>query len=311
MSDLFNKNGTVSLPHHPLQRGNLSYDIKHTQLNSKQKQLFADSLEKNSNNFILARHLDEYIFASCRAVDVGDFYNTFGHGRNYEACVNANGDYFDYTEVTDMHPVKKIPRYKTFANRGFYRNHQSDRVENSIGFVFDSLINVVDKNLTIISCLIGVDKMKAPDLARTLTTFPEKQGVSMGCTIKHAICTNCQHSTEQGTRCDCLTKYLNRRHPSTRNLVAELVKGVDFFELSAVTNPAFAFSYILDVIKDWVPGKILRVAQDTPNRELFDLITIFGHIKRRLNGASYNEKLALNGKLDMVITEIGQYDVII
>jgi len=77
---------------------------------------------------------------------------------------------------------------------------------------------------------------------------------------------------------------------------------------SPVTNPAFAFSYVLDVIKDWVPGKVLRVAQETTNKELFDLINIFGHIKRQINSASYNEKLALNYKLDKVMAELECFD---
>jgi hypothetical protein len=284
------------------------FHIQPIELTKETRAKFAESIEKQSNNYILARHLDEFVFATARAVDVGDYYGKLGDP-NWEHCVNANGDYFDYTEVTDLHPKKKIPVYKTFVNRGFYRNHQSDKVENAIGLVFDSVFNTIGKNSHIISCLIGVDKHKAPDVARTLTTYPQSQGVSMGCTIRYSICTNCGHSTENMTKCNCLQNYFNRRHPTTKRLVAEMVKGVDFFELSAVTNPAFAFSYVLDVIKEWVPGTILRVASESKNQELLNMLEVFSAIKRRLKTADYVDKLILSAKLDTIIMELRDYGV--
>jgi hypothetical protein len=290
----------------------ISYNIKPVELKSSNRKLFADKLEQHAKKHILARHLDDYVFATARAVDVGDYFGVLNPNKKaWEHCVNANGDYFDYTEMVDTHPRKNIPRYKTFADRGFYRDHKSDKIENAIGFVFDSVLNTLDSGETIISCLIGVDKMKAPDVARTLTTYPEKQGVSMGCTITHSICTNCGHNTEDMTKCECLTRYHNRRHPRTKVLVAEMVKGVDFFELSGVTNPAFAFSYVLDVVKDWIPGKILRVANSNPNnKDLLSLVHLFGYINKKLSTASFEDKLYLNAKLDSIINELETYGVV-
>lgn len=287
-----------------------SFHIQPIELTSETKHKFSESIEKQANGFILARHLDEFVFATARSVDVGDYYGKLGTPA-WEHCVNANGDYFDYTEVTDLHPKKKVAVYKTFVNRGFYRNHQSDKVENAIGLVFDSVFNTVGKNNHIISCLIGVDKHKAPDVARTLATYPHSQGVSMGCTIRYSICTNCGHSTETMKKCDCLSHYANRRHPATKTLVAEMVKGVDFFELSAVTNPAFAFSYVLDVIKEWVPGTILRVASESKNQELVNMLEVFAAIKRRLVSADYVDKLILSAKLDTVIMDLRECGVVL
>ncbi|MEO0074547.1 MAG: hypothetical protein ABIK31_00350 [candidate division WOR-3 bacterium] len=286
-----------------------TYNVQSIVLDGKQRKKFADVIKENSPKYILASSVDDFIFFTARAVDVGDYYGVLGE-KSWEHCVNANGDYFDYTEVTDIHPVKRIPRYKTFANRGFFRNHESDRIENSIGFVFDSVLNVIDKNTIIISCLVGVDKQKAPDVARTLMTYPEKQGVSMGCSIQNSICTNCGHDTINNTKCGCLTKYHNRRHPDTGVLVAEMVKGVDFFELSGVTNPAFAFSYVLDIVRDWVPGTILRVAEKSPNdSKLRNLVSLFAYIRKRLGSADREEKLHLNSKLDEIIMELGKLGV--
>lgn len=285
-----------------------SFHIQPLELSGDTRHRFSESIEKNANSYILARHLDEFVFATARSVDVGDYYGKLGEP-NWEHCVNANGDYFDYTEMMDIHPKKKVAIYKTFVNRGFYRNHQSDKVENAIGLVFDSVFNTIDKNTRIISCLIGVDKHKAPDVARTLQTFPSSQGVSMGCTIKYSICTNCGHSTENMTKCDCLRHYANRRHPSSKRLVAEMVKGVDFFELSAVTNPAFAFSYVLDVIKEWVPGTVLRVASESKNSDLLGILEVFAAIKRRLKTADYVDKLILSAKLDTVVMDLRNYGV--
>lgn len=284
--------------------GNNFYEIKQVELTSTQRKKYSENLEDHASKHIIARNLNDFVFATARAVDVGDYYAQIGPKSSWEHCVNANGDYFDYTEIMDIHPVKKIPRYKTFANRGFYRNHQSDKIENAIGFVFDSVLNVVNKDNIIISCLIGVDKMKAADVARTLLTYPDKQGVSMGCTIKHSICTVCEHSTEDGTKCEHLTRYTNRRDPKTGILTAEMVKGVDFFELSGVTNPAFAFSYVLDVIKDWVPGTMLRVAQQTKNNQLVNLVHLFAYVNKRLVSSDASEKLVLNAKLDQIIYEL-------
>lgn len=283
---------------------NQYYDIRVHEVDAAEKRRFAASLEENAKKHIIARNLESFVFATARSVDVGDFYSTLGDS-SWEHCVNANGDYFDYTEVTEMHPIKRVPRYKTFANRGFYRNHQSDKIENAIGFVFDSVLNVLADKSIIISCLIGVDKEKAPDVARTLLTYPEKQGVSMGCTIQSSICTNCGHNTADGTKCSCLTKYHNRRHPQTKTLVAELVKGVDFFELSGVTNPAFAFSYVLDVVRDWIPGTLLRVAEANPHdRKLMDAVTLFAYIKKKLPTASIEDKVHLSSKLDGIIVDL-------
>ena len=283
---------------------NAFYDVKPFTLSKNQIKKYSEVVKEKSSSYILASNIEDFVFATARAVDVGDYFGVLGE-KSWEHCVNANGDYFDYSEVSEMHPIKKIPRYKTFANRGFYRNHQSDKIENSIGFVFDSVLNVIDPKTIIISCLIGVDKQKAPDVARTLTTYPEKQGVSMGCTIEYSLCTNCGHNTIDGSKCDCLSRYHNRRYPKTNVLVAELVKGVDFFELSGVTNPAFAFSYVLDVVKDWVPGKILKVAsQNSNNNKLMNAIHLFGYIRKRLSSADKSEKVYLNVKLDEIIEEL-------
>jgi hypothetical protein len=90
-----------------------------------------------------------------------------------------------------------------------------------------------------------------------------------------------------------------------------MVKGVDFFELSGVTNPAFAFSYVLDVVKDWVPGKILRVANSNPNnKDLLSLVHLFGYINKKLSTASFEDKLYLNAKLDSIINELETYGVV-
>lgn len=287
-----------------------AFDIQPLELTKDSRHKFSESIEKNANNYILARHLDEFVFATARSVDVGDYYGKLGDP-SWEHCVNANGDYFDYSEITDIHPKKKVAVYKTFVNRGFYRNHQSDKVENAIGLVFDSVFNVIDKDTRIISCLIGVDKAKAPDVARTLQTYPGSQGVSMGCTIKYSICTNCGHSTEDMTKCECLSRYSNKRHPKTRRLVAEMVKGVDFFELSAVTNPAFAFSYVLDVIKDWVPGTVLKVASESGDKNFVGLLEVFSAIQRRLKTASYADKLQMSAKLDDIILQLRDYGVVL
>lgn len=97
----------IKVPH---QR--ITYNVKPIELKNSNRKLFADKLEKHATKHILARHLNDYVFATARAVDVGDYFGGLNPQKKaLDHCVNVNGDFFVYTEIVDTHPLKNVPRY--------------------------------------------------------------------------------------------------------------------------------------------------------------------------------------------------------
>jgi hypothetical protein len=252
------------------------------ELTKRDKEVIAHSIESRNEDMILSRVVEDYTYGTTRALDYGDFHNTQKQGGLWEHAVNRNDDYFDVTELTAHDPVINLPRYLTFRTAGMYKNHESDRVENAVGLVFDAvLIDKVAKDMHV-TTLFGVDKHKAPQIARDLDKYPERVAVSMGCNIKFATCTSCgKDIRDPKDICACLA--YNRGGRRNGKKVAEFLREPSFFELSFVNVPAAVTAYVIDVLRAIVPGRLLKIASGE-------------------GGVSYNQLQVMASVYDMIKT---------
>ena len=278
------------------------YRIKHfKEFGKKDKDKIASLVEASSNTMIISKAADDYVYATTRAVDAGDYFNSCKKSGNWEHAVNKNNDYFDVTELDEIHPDKDINRYLTFRTAGMYKNHESDRIENSIGLVFDSVFLKDDYEDMHVTALFGVDKKKAPTIARDLDKYPKRVPVSMGCSITHSICTACGTDVLRETdMCECLKYSRGRRRNGKK--VAELLKGVDFFELSVVSSPAAPKAYVIDAISSLIPGRLLKVAVENNEYNTLELMkNVYGMIE---SATSIEEKHRLNFQFDKLLNKL-------
>jgi len=268
---------------------------------SKDKEKIAALIDSTHNAMIISKVVEDYTYATTRALDAGDYFNAQKKSGLWEHAVNKNSDYFDITELDEIHPEKKLARYLTFRTAGMYKNHESDKIENSIGLVFDSVFIKDPYEDMHVTALFGIDKKKAPLIARDLEKYPTRVPVSMGCSITHSMCTACgKEIFKEADICECLRYSRGRRRNSKK--VAELLRGVDFFELSVVSSPAAPKAYVIDAVSSIVPGRLLKVAQEAGEVTSLDLIrTIYDMIKQ---AKTVEEKNRLSTAFDQLIYKL-------
>jgi hypothetical protein len=274
------------------------------EFNSKDKEKIASLIDYKKDEMILSRAVEDYIYATTRALDAGDYFNTAQKSGLWEQAVNRNHDYFDMTELDEIHPDKKIARYLTFRTAGMYKNHESDKIENSIGLVFDSVFIKEPYDDMHVTTLFGIDTIKAPNITRDLVKYPTRVPVSMGCSITHSMCTSCGKNVfTEADICECL-KYARGRRKNGRK-VAELLRGVDFFELSVVSSPAAPKAYVIDAVSDLIPGRLLKVAGDSNNYNILEIMSgIYDMIKM---ASTPEEKRRLSLHLDNAISKLESF----
>lgn len=269
------------------------------ELTNRDKEIIASAIDSRSNDMILSQIVEDYVYGTTRALDYGDYFNTQKKGGYWEHAINRNDDYFDITELTSLDPHFNIPRYLTFRTAGMYKNHESDKVENSIGLVFDAVLIDKDYKDMHVTTLFGIDKKKAPSIARDLEKNATRVAVSMGCNIAYATCTACGKDikTEKDI-CSCLA--YNRGSRKNGKKVAEFLRSPSFFELSVVNVPAAVKAYVIDVLKSIVPGRLLKIAsaEGTTYNNLQVMATVYDMIKQ---AKTPQEKARLASKLDELI----------
>jgi len=285
---------------------NSSTVVSFVNFNSKTKEKIASNIKTKSSQLLLSPIVEDYIYGTTRALDAGDYYAKYGSGL-WEHAINKNGDYFDITELEDIDTDLNLPRYLTYRKAHVYQNHDTRNLESAIGVVFDAVL-IKDKYDDMhVTTLFGVDKKKAPNVARMLETYPNRVPVSMGCSIKYSICTSCGHVVNSPTNlCDCLRYNRGGRVKGKR--VAELLKGVSFYDLSIVTTPACPTAYVVDAVSKIVPGQILKVAaQTSEGQELLSLVNSLYHLIR--NASTLEHKKDLNYKFDILLETLKNLSV--
>jgi len=232
------------------------------------KEKIAANISTRFEDAFLSPIVEDYVYATTRAVDFGDYFGKQNKKAAFEWAINKNADYFDYSElIEDYLPEDNKPRYASFNKAHMYMNHQSQHIENSIGLVFDSYPVMDDYEDQHITVLFAIDKKREPRIARQLETYPTRVPVSMGCSIKYSICTACGFEVRNANQlCDCLQYSRGQRRNGKK--VAELLRGVNFYELSVVNTPACHTAFVIDAVSEIVPGRLLKVAATPEGQEI-------------------------------------------
>lgn len=270
------------------------------EFSSKDKEKIAYLIETQKDHMIISKAVEDYIYATTRALDVGDYFGTINKTALWEHAVNKNSDYFDITELEEINPDKNIQRFSSFRTAAMYKNHESDKIENSIGLVFDSILLKKPYEDMHVTALFGIDSKKAPNISRDLIKYPNRVAVSMGCSISHSICTACgKEILKEADICECLKYHRGRRRNGHR--VAELLKGVDFFELSIVTSPAAIKAYVIDAVSELIPGRLLKVANSNASYAKEISAVVYNMIDK---ASSVQEKRRISDQFDRVIANL-------
>lgn len=141
---------------------------------------------------------------------------------------NNNGDYFSEEELRNA--------YKTFEGRGVFVNHESDNVEAARGKILSADLIDIESNDVHVVLALAIDQKAFPQLVHAI-----KKGyvtdVSMGATVKYSLCSICQNkATNEREYCEHVRYFKGSTYQGKP--VYEDNRGVEFFEISAVTNGA-------------------------------------------------------------------------
>jgi len=280
------------------------------EFNRKDKDKIAETIERKTATTFLSPIVEDYIYYTNRALDYGDFDNWLPKGHNkkgkWEKATNKNADLFTASEINDMIEDENIKRYETFRKALLYENHKSSDPSLSIGVIFDvyDISKVEDEDELHLTLLSGLDTKRAPSIARSLKSYPERVATSMGCKIKQSYCTVCgQVVKTDADLCTHLRYHRNARVKGRK--AAEVLQGMVFVEDSIVTTPACNSAYVLDAVKDLAgifkgEPRLLRVASSSikGNEIAYIMANIYGRIK---NASTINEKKRLSNWLDLLI----------
>ena len=278
------------------------------EFNKTDKDRIASIVETKYKEHVLSPIVESYVYASSRAVDYGDRFGTIHPDALWEDKINKNLDYFDVTVMDEIHPTRKIPRWATFRGCGMYLDHQSQHAENSVGFIFDAF-DVRDKYDDMhVTLLFGIDKTKAPKVARSLETYPEKVGTSMGCSITGASCTVCGApiNASKTDNCDHIKYMRGGRVGGVK--VAEFLHGVEFFEDSIVSVPACSTAYVLDAVSKIIPGRLLKIAASSDSNIVTAQImtSLYASIK---SAKTPQERSRLMDQMDTLLSKLRSMEV--
>ena len=187
-------------------------------ISSKDIEILDGDMIKTASEFLFPTghtYDPDYLYLRVRGISAGEYWGP-----------NKNADYFPEKEL--------IATYKTFLTAHTFKNHENKKAENAIGDVIDASWN--DK-MKYVDLIIRIDRKLAPQIVRSF----EKgimTDVSMGCKIKHSICSICGNVAQ--TRAQYCTHILNEKHkvyPDGRRTY-EINISPNFHDISAVLNGA-------------------------------------------------------------------------
>ncbi|MDZ4864471.1 MAG: hypothetical protein SGJ01_13625, partial [Gemmatimonadota bacterium] len=200
------------------------------------------------------------------AMTDGDYYGS-----------NLNGDIFTTDQLTgqqtpteaeknpgDMAGVA-LPRYKTFEQAKFFRNHANGNNDPAYGDVPCAAWNDLMRRVELV---VRIAKKAIPELGlrdgADICAKLDRRGyltLSMGTRITHEKCRYCGAENEYiHQRCDHLKNHMNEIMPDGRLVSAENF-GCRFFDISDVGVPADPAAYSLSKVASAV---LLNHAIDVP-----------------------------------------------
>lgn len=200
---------------------------------------------------------------------VGTYYALSSNPRDYlyitargvtSDVPNNNGDAFPREELWRFSPVKNCFVYQTFINDPLHVNHEASDPKLARGFLLDAHYNSKNPKDEFVELVIAVDTTKDPALAKNIREGKART-FSMGCTAQRTQCSICNKVAYSPSElCDHL-KYYRMQHIAGKQ-VYEKCYGVDFRELSYVTDPADEKACLTSTL--YIPPKVAANSKKTP-----------------------------------------------
>ena len=164
---------------------------------------------------------------------------------------NRNGVGFPKEElVAFLPPPMNRQVFKSWVGCPVHEEHENEDCTKAVGVIFDTTFrkikNFGDGNHWAVYGLIGVDKLKFPELAEKVRLGQINTG-SMGCTADSFRCSVCNHEAHENPMLNCShitsTKDVNWRyvnHEGKQKLAFLNAYGLSPIEYSIVREPAWA-----------------------------------------------------------------------
>jgi len=154
---------------------------------------------------------------------------------------NQNGDAFPEAELLKDIEIlaadgnkKKIKAFESFIGRGLFVNHASDDAEKIRGIILDAQWDSSTKGVDI---LVACDKIAYPELARQIQ-MGYSNDVSMGTQVQYSLCSECgNRAVTESDYCTHVKGGKGLARAGTRP-VYEINNGLNFIEISVVSNGA-------------------------------------------------------------------------
>ncbi len=221
-------------------------------------QAFVDQLKERGAD-------PRFTYVHLIAMTDGDFYGS-----------NLNGDVFTTEELTGTQSPEEaaknrgamrgvpLPRYKTFEQAKFFRNHANGDTDPYYGDVPCADWNAPMRRVELI---VRIAKKPLPEMGMQdgsdIIIKLDRRGfitVSMGTRITHEQCSICGHENEFiHERCDHLANQMNEVLPDGRLVYAKNY-GMRFFDISDVGVPADPGAYSMAKV-----AMVIVAAVQAPN----------------------------------------------
>lgn len=154
---------------------------------------------------------------------------------------NKNGDCFPYDELKAT--------YSTFLGKGVYQDHQADSIDDMRGLILDAVFKEDPVHGSWVELLLAIDKSNRALCRKILKG--QITDVSMGCVVREGICSICGNvcrgaQDEYGRPTDQCVHLERKGSDWNGQPVYEMCRGVEFIEISLVTDGADPEALILD-----------------------------------------------------------------
>ena len=226
-----------------------------------QRESISSEMIKKFTSYHLSDHspgvYDQILFEPIKVTDFPNFKPESGYlyvsTRGVSSRVNANYDGWPIDEL------KKS--YKTFLGRPVHLEHNNLNYKKAKGIITDVLYREYKTAAGLkdagVYLLLEIDAKTFPRLAHAIETG-KINGVSMGAEVDHTSCSVCGNkASEPKEYCWHVaaqkgqTLTYKKGNKVVESLVYENCHGINFFELSAVFDPADESSFVLD--KRYIP----------------------------------------------------------
>lgn len=152
---------------------------------------------------------------------------------------NTNGVAMPKKELLAFRPDSGRATYKTWKGKPCFREHQNQDISQAKGVILDTYVSPVKgygKGLVKVMMLAAYDRSKDPVLCESILNGNEN-AYSMGAYFENWECSVC--GSEKGGCRHTGPRDALKLDPRTQVLAYRNITGIEGFELSAVSSPAY------------------------------------------------------------------------